>query len=141
MSLFNKLLGFAGERVQLEDFFTEIVARLFEHHPEVFFKWISWENESQLDIKIRTDTQRFYPALADDENEHDGDGHDKRSFIDLVVELNEGEERKVIFIESKVGSHEGLGQLPRYAKILAQEDAHKRLLLYVTKDYDRKDES
>ena len=141
MSLFNKLLGFAGGSIQLEDFFTEIVARLFEHHPEVFFKWIGWTGELYRNKPIRTYTQRFCPALKGDENEHDGNDRDKRSFIDLVVELNEGKEREVIFIESKVGSHEGPGQLPRYAKILADESARKRLLLYVTRDYDRKEES
>jgi hypothetical protein len=47
----------------------------------------------------------------------------------------------VVFVESKVGSREGQDQLRRYAEHLsAVPDVRHRSLVYITRDYDPKDE-
>lgn len=132
MSLFKKLLNLHSTSQPLENFFTEIVAYFFSRNKDIFIDWlkhhsiISEDNYSSINIA----TQKYYAPLAH---------HDSGSQPDIVVELSNGSIIEVIFIESKIGSREGEGQLKRYAEILDHlPNFSCRNLIYITRDYEPK---
>lgn len=134
MSLFTKLLNLYQGNKPLEDFFTEIVAYYFERNKEILLTWLT-ENLviNQVDFYcINILTQQEYAKLPH---------HPINSRPDFVVELGKEETTDLIFIESKIGSVEGWEQLKRYAEILSSfKNLSKRHLIYITRDYDEKDE-
>lgn len=151
MSLLSRLLRFHGGTLRLEDFFSEIFAYLLSAYPDLCLAWLNQtgvlpNNEDYGRISVTT--QRPFGAL---------EGHQYASRPDVVIELSEdipaeeGDDERleeahvtptdVVFIESKVGSREGQDQLKRYAEHLsAIPDIRHRKLVYITRDYDPKDE-
>lgn len=150
MSLFAKLRRVQGGGV--EDFFTEIFAHLLSAYPDLCLAWLNQSgalpiNENYRHINIRT--QQSFGALED---------HQHSSRPDVVIELSESllveavdDQRldeaqipltDIVFVESKIGSREGEDQLLRYAEQLsAIPEARLRTLVYITRDYDPKDEA
>ncbi len=141
MSLLGRLLRLHAGSVPIEDFFTEAVAHLLQAHPDLCLSWFGragllGEAEAGGGRRrvVGVETQRTLAAL-----EH----HPTASRPDIAVELSgepEGSGVDLVFVESKVASGDGPGQLKRYAEQLAAlEDPGNRALFYVTRDYDPKD--
>ncbi|MDQ3863514.1 MAG: DUF4268 domain-containing protein [Actinomycetota bacterium] len=149
--MLSRLLRFHGGTVRLEDFFSEIVAHLLSTYPELCLSWLNQYGVLPTHEKyshINITTQRPFDAL---------EAHQHASRPDVVIELSEGFSAEaahdqhsgevpvpptdVVFIESKVGSREGEDQLKRHAEQLsAIPDIRHRRLVYITRDYDPKDE-
>ncbi|MEH1886166.1 PD-(D/E)XK nuclease family protein [Nostoc sp.] len=134
MSLFTNLLNLHSGNKPREDFFTEIVAYFLSLNKDILIDWlkhhsiISDNNYSSIKIS----TQQEHQALA---------SHPEDSRLDIVVELSNGLSTDVIFIESKICSTEVPGQLKKYAEILSNlPNVRHRILIYITRDYDPKDE-
>lgn len=135
MALFSRLLSLNTGNIPLEDFFTEIVAYLLSTNKEIVYAWLKYLNlldaNNYLDAHIST--QRAFEPL---------DYHLKGSRPDILIELTDGSNNDIIFIESKIGSQEGANQLSKYAAILHELPGFRRkVLLYITRDFDPKDES
>lgn len=137
MSLFSRLLGLHTSPRPVEDFFTEVVAGLFVVAPELCAAWL--ENLGLVEpLRVRerrvlVGTQQRFGPLPD---------HATGSRPDLVVEVSSDAGRDVVYLESKIDSGEGEQQLRRYADLLSKvEGARSRTLVYVTRDYDPKDEA
>ena len=130
MGLFSRLL-----KLNLEDFFTEIVAHLFSVSRETLFSWIEHLNllDTSRYTEVHVSTQSEFEPL-----EH----HSVGTRFDILIELSDGSCSDWIAIESKISSREMPDQLRRYAEILAaKQDIRERILLYITRDYEPKDES
>jgi len=142
-SLLGRLLPlFAGTR-RVEDLFTEAVARLFERRPDICLGWLE-----SLDLisasgedwprHVHVSTQRTFVRL---------DEHETGSRPDLIVEIccaSEDDESEpyteIVMFESKIGSVEGEDQLKRYAAHLNGVYGTRKTLVYITRNYDPKDE-
>ena len=116
-----------------EDFFTELVAYLFDFDKsnEILFAWLQslgWQKMAE-NYQIKVKTQTYLDRLV---------GQDLDSRLDMCINLYSGEIHDVIFIESKLDSSEHDNQLSRYAEHLAKESAQQKLLLYITKNRDKK---
>jgi hypothetical protein len=132
MSLFTKLLRLHGARRPLEDFFTEVVAAVLRRRPRLLVDWLRLIDAAD-DPDATVDfisTQKEYAAL---------ESHNSGSRPDLAIGLTTDRGRTRILIESKVGSSEGPEQLQRYADLLKEENADRRVLIYCTRDYDPKE--
>lgn len=134
MSLFTKLLNLHSGSKPREDFFTEIVAYFLSLNNDILLDWlkhhliISDDNYSSINIS----TQQEHQALAE---------HTEDSRLDIVVELSTGLTTDVIFIESKIGAKDGNNALRKYADILSNlPNIRHRILIYITRDYDPKEE-
>jgi PD-(D/E)XK nuclease superfamily len=134
MSLFSRLLKLHAGITPLEDFFTELVAHLFSTNKEILSAWLKYLDLPEIDADFdaaTVSTQRTFKGLPH---------HDSDSRPDFVIELANGNQRNIIFIESKIGSQENYRQLPKYAEVL---DAHpgfqNSLLVYITRDFEPKD--
>ncbi|MEH2075607.1 MAG: PD-(D/E)XK nuclease family protein [Nostoc sp.] len=134
MSLFSNLLNLHSGNKPLEDFFTEIVAYFLSLNNDILIDWlkhhsiISDDNYSSINIS----TQQEHKGL---------ESHTEDSRLDIVVELSDGLNTDVIFIESKIGSRDGNNALKKYAEILSKlKNVRHRILIYITRDYDPKDE-
>jgi hypothetical protein len=138
MGLFSRLLKLHSLHpgtTPVEDFFTEIVAHLFSMSREALFSWI--EHLSLLD------TSRYTAVHVSTQSGFDPLGHHSvGTRFDILIELSDGSCSDWIAVESKISAREGPDQLRRYAEMLAaKEDIRERILLYITRDYDPKDES
>ncbi|MDZ8055381.1 MAG: hypothetical protein RMX68_028390 [Aulosira sp. ZfuVER01] len=134
MSLFTKLLNLHSGAKPLEDFFTELVAYFWSLNEGILIDWLKHHSiiSDELYSKIKVSTQQEYQALTK---------HTQDSRLDIVVELSNGLSTDVIFFESKIGSSEGWGQLEKYADILSNlPNLRYRILIYITRDYDPKEE-
>jgi len=120
-NLFSKLLRLYRSnlvRVPVEDFITEIFAGVLSSDQELLDDYIN--NFLAIDGKRFTaKTQVSYPK--------------HNSIIDMVFE----NEDTIIFIENKVGSTEGTGQLEKYSLILGTLTKHS-YLVYCTKYVEKK---
>jgi hypothetical protein len=139
MGLFSRLLKLHSLHpgtIPLEDFFTEIVAHLFSVSHETLFSWIEHLNlldTSRYAEPVHVGTQSGFEPL-----EH----HSVGTRFDILIELSDGSCSDWIAIESKISSPEMPDQLRRYAEVLAaKQDIGERILLYITRNYDPKDES
>ena len=136
MSLFSRLLSFnIGSSTRLEDFFTELVAYLFETNKEILYVWL--KDLNLFDTKAYSDThistQREFEPLP---------SHLSGSRPDIVIELVDDSSCDIIFIESKIDSQEGYDQLLRYAEILhGLPNFRHKFLLYITRDFEPKDKA
>lgn len=134
MSLFSNLLNLHSTSKPLEDFFTEIVAYFLSLNNDIFIDWLKHHSiisdDNYSSIKIST------------QQEHNGlESHTEDSRLDIVVELSDGLNTDLIFIESKVGSRDGRNALKKYAEILSNlPNVRHRILIYITRDYDPKEE-
>ncbi len=134
VALFSRLLNLNTGSIPLEDFFTELIAYLFSTDKEILYSWL--KNLNLLDINIDLDayvsTQREFEPLDD---------HRLASRPDILIELVDTKSRSIIFVESKIGSHEGYEQLSRYAEILHEISGFQhKFLLYITRDFEPKDQ-
>ena len=134
MSLFTNLLNLHPAIKPREDFFTEIVAYFLSLNNDILVDWLKHHSilsdDNYSSIKIST------------QQEHKGlESHTEDSRLDIVVELSDGLNTDVIFIESKVGSKDGNNALRKYAEILSNlPNVRHRILIYITRDYDPKEE-
>ena len=100
MSLFSKLLRLGPS--DTEDYLTEIVAHMLTKFPD---KGLAWLRDAEI-TKLQeledwvVNTQEELPAL----DSHEGIG----SRPDMAIRLGVGSRREIIYIESKVGSKEGM---------------------------------
>jgi hypothetical protein len=138
LSLFSKLLKLRpsdSQKAPLEDFFTEIVVHLFNLSPDLLRRWIASLNLFDVSdaAAISIISQPTYDRFT---------GKAFRSRPDMLIQIDTGDTRDWIFLESKIGSQEGPDQLQRYAEIL-DSIGHIRYkgLLYVTRDYEPKAQS
>ncbi|MBG1258681.1 PD-(D/E)XK nuclease family protein [Nostoc commune] len=134
MSLFTNLLNLHPGNKPREDFFTEIIAYFLSLNNDILLGWLKYHSiisdENYSSIKIST--QQEHKRL---------ESHTEDSRLDIVIELSDGLNTDVIFIESKIGSTEGWRQLEKYAEILSKlKNVRHRILIYITRDYDPKDE-
>lgn len=138
MEFLNGLLRLHSSKVPLEDFFTEVLAGILRHHPALGIAWLTdmgvmpeYSSPSEL---VSVSTQRRLVKLED---------HALASRPDLELKLRTPErDNHLIFIESKVGSHEGVDQLWRYADHLLNTESYEhKTLIYVTRNYDPKEHS
>jgi hypothetical protein len=132
MSLFINLLNLHSASKPLEDFFTEIVAYFFSLNNDILIDWLKHHSiiSDNNYSSIKVSTQQEHQAL---------ENHTEDSRLDIVVELSTGLNTDIIFIESKIGSTEGWGQLKKYADILSKlPNVRHRILIYITSDYDLK---
>ena len=134
MSLFSRLLNLhANGSKPLEDFFTELVAYLFNTNKDILYAWLEHIDPKANYSEAHISTQQYFEPLP----HHNNVG----SRPDIVIELLDGNTRDIIFIESKVGAKTGYKQLERYADILNELPGYRhKSLLYVTRDFDPKDE-
>jgi len=134
MSLFTNLLNLHSAIKPREDFFTEIVAYFLSLNNDILLGWLKHHSILSDDnySSIKISTQQEHKRL---------ETHTEDSRLDIVVELSDGLNTDVIFIESKIGSTEGWRQLEKYAEILSKlKNVRHRILIYITRDYDPKDE-
>jgi hypothetical protein len=133
MSLFNRLLKLHNGNTPLEDFFTELVAYLFSTNKEILYVWLKYLDllDTEADLDTYTSTQQTFERLSH---------HFSDSRPDIIIELVDGTNRDIIFIESKIGSSEGCNQLQRYAEILDKlPDFRNKYLIYITRDFEPKE--
>lgn len=136
--LFNRLLDlhsrFPG-RVPEEDFFTELIAYLFETCDSVLLAWLEtlgWKKMAEYD-QILVETQVDYERLPEQVS---------GSRPDFTIVLRTESYEDLVLIESKLGAQEGNQQLKRYAEILENDrSARQRWLIYITRENDPKDSS
>lgn len=134
MSLFANLLNLHSGSRPLEDFFTEIVAYFFQTNKHLLITWLQEKSiiHDGNYHSINIYTQKEYEGL---------EGHTKDSRFDILIELSNHVNTDVILIESKIGSTDGHNNLKRYAEILsALTHVRQRVLIYITRDYDSKDD-
>lgn len=139
MSLYARLLSLSAGHVRTEDVLTEVVAHLWRldvtargPREAVVTGWLRSVGvlaTADSVEAVRIDTQRAYPALLPGE---------VSSRPDMVIEVDRtGKQTMVVFVESKVASSEGAGQLNRYARTLdAVHDGG--YLVYLARDHDLK---
>lgn len=135
MGLFSRLLNLHRQTVPTEDFFTEIVAHLLGHSDDLLSAWLDTLKLpfplSYNSATVTTQKRFLMPHQAQQTRRPD-----------IFIELHDRNYRDWILIESKLGAREGPNQLRDYALILAAEpDIRHRLLLFITRDYDPKDET
>ena len=134
MSLFSQLLQLhSDEHRRLEDFHTEIVAHVLAIDSQLALSWLQEMGVTQLrevdEIAVSTQ-QQFGPIEG---------LHRSGSKPDISIRIRKGERIEVVFIESKVGSEEGNGQLSKYLdQLRALQGVNKRSLLFITRDYEPK---
>jgi PD-(D/E)XK nuclease superfamily len=133
MSLFDRLLKLHHGNTPLEDFFTELVAHLFSTNKEILYNWLKYLEliDTDADLDAYISTQQTFERLSH---------HFSDSRPDIIIELVDGNNRDIIFIESKIGSSEGCNQLQRYAEILNKlPDFRNKYLIYITRDFEPKE--
>lgn len=65
--------------------------------------------------------------------------HDAGSRPDMMIRIRNGERQEIVFVESKVGSREGRGQLSKYRDhLLAVQGVDRCSLIFITRDYEPK---
>ena len=135
MALFTRLLKLHTGSVPLEDFFTELVAYLFEMNKEILYDWL-------IDIGI-SDVNNYSDVYISTQKEFDPlDGDASGNRPDVVIELIADNSCDIIFIESKIGSMAGLDQLQRYAKVLDRmPNFRNKFLFFITRNFEPKDKA
>lgn len=134
-SLFGKMLPLFGGFRRVEDFFTEIVVRLFELRPDICLGWLEEVGaiSNREDGEVRR-TIQIHPQKPF--------GRDRIDiFMEVISTSRSGDAEpfiEIIAIESKLGAREGEGQLPKYATHLKEMSGNRKTLLYVTRNYDPK---
>lgn len=133
MPLLRSLLRlFPAGAVPLEDFHTEVAAHVMKSLPDQTLTWlreIGATSVSGVDELVVT-TQEELSAL---------ELHATGSRPDIAIRFAKGGERGLIYIESKVGSHEGHEQLSRYLDHLQTRPERKKALVFITRSYEPKE--
>jgi hypothetical protein len=137
MSLFGRLIRLhSDEHHRLEDFHTEIVAHVLARNSQLTLGWLQKLGVTELREadEIAVSTQQAFEPI---------EGlHNFGSRPDIMIQISKGERSEAVFIESKVGSEEGQGQLSKYMDQLRAlpEEVNQRSLVFITRDYERKDD-
>ncbi len=134
-NLFSKLLSLHFSPVPEEDFFTEIVAWLFNFNKKLLFDWIKKELSLYAPYSnCQIETQVEFEKL---------EGHSTSSRPDFLIKLFDENNTDILMIESKVQAEEGFEQLLRYAEQLSEhfEDARNKYLIYISRSFDPKDKA
>ena len=135
MALFSRLLNLNTGSIPLEDFFTELVAYLFSTNKGILYAWLKHSSllDSSTYLDAHVSTQRAFEPL---------DWHLSGSRPDILIEIGDDNSRDIIFIESKIGSQEGIDQLKNYAEILHElPNFRNKLLVYITRDFEPKNKA
>lgn len=134
MSLFAKLRSiYSAEKFRIEDAHTEIVAQVLRNSRVLTLDWLKGIQATALDFPdtITISTQETFAKL---------DGHETDSKPDIVIRLTANGRKELIFIESKLPSKQGPGQLQRYSDHLTaaqqQENFASTSLIFITRDYE-----
>ncbi|MBD2000437.1 PD-(D/E)XK nuclease family protein [Leptolyngbya sp. FACHB-541] len=123
-----------SDRTPLEDFFTEIFAFLLKTRTSILVDLLNQFTISSIKQPdfIYLSTQESFDTLAN---------HAHASRPDVFIEVASGDQRDIIFIESKIGSAEGWEQLKRYAEHLNHlHNINNGILLFITRDYEPKNQ-
>lgn len=134
MSLFGKLIQLHSDKHRrLEDYHTEIVAHVLASDSELTLRWLRKLRVTELDDadEIAVSTQQEFKPI---------EGlHSFGSKPDIMIWVRKGSRIEVVFIESKVGSEEGQGQLSKYMdQLRALPGVDQRSLVFITRDYEPK---
>ncbi|MCT4664932.1 MAG: PD-(D/E)XK nuclease family protein [Flavobacteriales bacterium] len=122
--MFQKLYNLyksSSKNTPLEDFNTEAFVAILKYHPDIFDKFLKYIGLSGGNYTV--ETQVWYKL---DEN--------TACKPDIVIQNN----RCICFIESKIHSNEGEGQLDNYNQVLNKEPFSEKHLIYCTKKHDPK---
>jgi len=127
--LFDTLfkLRLKHENDPLEDYTTEIFAHCLSLNKEILYDFLKSHKILEQEFENYSITTQYHLTKI---NNHDSDSRpDVAIFLDNAV----------IFFENKVGSAEGQEQLKRYAEHLDQRNIKHRILVYLTRDYEKKE--
>jgi len=132
MSLFHEIRRLClKDSEQQEDILTEVVAAVLRNNADLARRWMSsLEIPCSDDATIGVETQYPIERLA---------GHDTDSRVDLVIRLSGVGGKRVVFVESKVGSMQGENQLLRYAQLLqkeCEEEGARGTLIFITRNFE-----
>lgn len=136
MSLFGKLIQLHSDKHhRLEDFHTEIVAHVLASDSQLTLRWLQELGVTELrevdSIAVSTQ-QEFEPIKG---------LHSFGSKPDITIRVGNGTRVEVVFIESKVGSEEGQGQLSKYMdQLRALRGVAQRTLVFITRNYEPKED-
>lgn len=126
MNIFTRLLKLYkanSDKTPKEDFTTEIFVGILEKNSELLDDYVNnFLNIKGSDFEISS--QCCYTL-----------DNQEKSIIDMVIKNDE----KLIFIENKIDSSEGYGQLEKYSKLLDQMEDKECHLCYCTKIKDEKE--
>jgi len=131
MSLFQQLLRLHKGNRPTEDFLTEVFAHCLMVEDGLLADFLKKVGIKKFPEDFSLKTQVSFQALK---------GHKKGSIPDMVLSF----EDTIIFIENKIGAKEDKDgrQLPRYVDHLVTfEGAKNKILAYITRDFDPKDEN
>ena len=133
-SLYSNLLKLSSiKKYPLEDYLTEIFAHVLRSRKDVFFQLLKEFKISNLNElgRYNVKTQQAFSKINDQNSD---------SRLDIFIELID--QKEIIIFESKIGSGEGQEQLEKYAEHLDSfKNYYNRVLIYITRDYDPKDET
>ncbi len=136
MSLFGRLIRLrSDQRCPLEDFHTEIVASVLANDSMLTLAWIRELGITKIlrADKIAVTTQVSFGPIEGI--------HDVGSRPDIVINISGEGRHEIIFVESKVGSPEGNGQLQKYIDHLSVCKAvDRRTLVFITRGYEPKED-
>lgn len=133
MPLLRSLLRlFPAGAVPLEDFHTEVVAHVMRSLPDQTLSWLR-------DIGATTMTRGDEFIITTQEELSALELHATGSRPDIAIRLVKNGERELIYIESKVGSHEGHQQLSRYLDHLQTRPERRKSLVFITRSYEPKE--
>ena len=130
MSLFTKLFYLSSSvNKPLENYFTEIVVCFLHHNQDILIAWLK-----SYSIIIE-DNYSNIKVLSQERYKNE------KSIIDIQIELSNGIDTDLIFIESKIGAKDPNNNLKKYAEILRSlPNIRHRILIYITRKDDPKDE-
>ena len=122
MPLLRSLLRlFPAGAVPLEDFHTEVAAHVMRSLPDQTLRWLR-------EIGATTMTRADEFVVSTQEELSPLELHATGSRPDIAIRIATNGERELIYIESKVGSHEGLQQLSRYLDHLQTRVENRKAL-------------
>lgn len=132
MSLIQKLIQMNRGNFREEDTLTEIFASILRENSAMLVEFLQMVGVKES-VKQTIDTQVSIQGL--------GDSTIKSRPDILITSTNTDHQVEIIVIESKIRSVEHGNQLYRYAEMLSEEhqDAHQRILIYLTWFPDPKD--
>ena len=128
--IFNTLfqLRLKHAKDPLEDYLTEIFAYCLKSNEPLLKEFLNKFIYNQSYKKSSVLTQQSFVAI----NSHPSD-----SKPDMIIQLDDA----AIYLENKVASYEGNIQLQRYAEHLDAEIKKDKVLVYITRDHDPKDQN
>lgn len=116
-----------SEKDPLEDFTTEIFAHCLNLNKEILYDFLKSHNIIEKEFEKHSITTQYHLTKVNDQ--------ESDSRPDIAIFLDNAD----IFFENKIGSPEGKEQLKRYAEHLDKSDKEYKTLVYLTRDYDKKE--